>query len=257
MLNFKNTNIIFLSLFFVLLTIHQWVGVDWYFYLLLFIVYSLIVFYGCYHIGSNFFIKIICAADSKLNQIAISFDDGPSVKYTTKILELLEAEKIEAVFFCIGNRIKGNENIIQNIIAKGHIIGNHSYSHHFWFDMFSAKKMEQDLELMDTEIKKLTGLKLKFFRPPYGVTNPNLAKAIVKRGYIPIGWSVRSMDTISKKNDQYLQKIIASIQPGAIFLFHDTALITLQEIRAFIEAVKKSGYTIVRLDKLLNIPPYA
>lgn len=228
-----------------------------YIYPLLFVVYSLIVFYGCYYVGSNFFVKIVCSADTDEKEIAISFDDGPATNYTPEILELLKHDNIKATFFCIGNRIAGNEKIVRQINDEGHIIGNHSYSHHFWFDMFSSKKMLDDLQMMDREMENVTGLQPKLFRPPYGVTNPNLKKAIVKGNYIPVGWSVRSMDTVIKDYTKLLDKINGSLKPGAVYLFHDTSQTTLKVLPAFLKEVKNKGYKIVPLDKLLHLKAYA
>lgn len=257
MLNFRNTNIFFITLLAILIVVHIKYGLPILAYLLLTIVYSLIVFWGCYYVGSNFFIKIICKANTNKKEIAISFDDGPAANYTKEILEVLNTENVKATFFCIGNRIAGNENILQQIHTQGHLIGNHSYSHHFWFDMYSAKKMQEDMEQMDTEMKRVIGLKPKLFRPPYGVTNPNLAKAIIKGGYTPVGWSVRSMDTVIKDENILLNKINAGIKPGAVFLFHDTSKTTLNVLPKFIQEVKKRGYNIIPLDKLLALQPYA
>lgn len=257
MLNFKNTNAFFILLLFILIGVHVKYGLPVYVYPLLFIIYSLIVFYGCYYVGSNFFIKIICSANTNQKEIAISFDDGPAINHTPEILRLLKQDNIKATFFCIGNRIAGNENIVRQIKEDGHIIGNHSYSHHFWFDMFSSKKMLQDLRLMDYELKRATGLQPKLFRPPYGVTNPNLKKAIMAGNYTPVGWSVRSMDTVIKEEKILLDKIIKLLKPGAIFLFHDTSSTTLQMLPTFIKEVKNRGYQIIPLDKLLHLNPYA
>ena len=257
MLNFRNTNIFFGALLIVLIGIHIKYGLPVYIYPLLFIPYSLVVFYGCYYVGSNFFIKVFCSATTDQKEIAISFDDGPATNYTTEILQLLKQDNIKATFFCIGNRIAGNETILKQIKEEGHVIGNHSYSHHFWFDMFSSKKMLDDLKMMDHEMERVTGMRPKLFRPPYGVTNPNLKKAIIKGGYTPVGWSVRSMDTVIKDEKKLLGKIIASLKPGAIFLFHDTQKTTLNVLPEFIQEVKNSGYDIVPLDKLLHLKPYA
>jgi peptidoglycan-N-acetylglucosamine deacetylase len=257
MLNFRNTNIFFVLLLLLLIGLHIKYGLPWFIYPLLFVAYSLIVFYGCYYVGSNFFIKIICAAATTKKEIAISFDDGPATNYTPEILQLLKTENVKATFFCIGSRIGGNENILRQIKEEGHIIGNHSYSHHFWFDMFSAKKMQDDLQQMDEEMKRVTGLRPKLFRPPYGVTNPNLKKAIVNGGYTPVGWSVRSMDTVIKDGEKLLAKINAGLKPGAVFLFHDTSKTTLEVLPQFIQEVKNKGYQIIALDKLLLLKPYA
>jgi peptidoglycan-N-acetylglucosamine deacetylase len=110
---------------------------------------------------------------------------------------------------------------------------------------------------MDAEMERVTGLKPKLFRPPYGVTNPNLAKAIKNGGYTPVGWSVRSMDTVIKDGKKLLGKINEGIKPGAVFLFHDTSKTTLDILPEFIQEVKKRGYNIIPLDKLLALQPYA
>jgi peptidoglycan/xylan/chitin deacetylase (PgdA/CDA1 family) len=257
MLNFRNINILFTSLLIILTGVHIKYGLPWYAYALLVFVYSLVVFYGCYYIGSNFFIKVICSADTERKEIAISFDDGPATSYTPDILRLLKQDTIKATFFCIGNRIAGNENILRQIIDEGHIVGNHSFSHHFWFDMFSSAKMLEDMRKMDHEMEKVTGMQPKLFRPPYGVTNPNLKKAILRGGYTPVGWSVRSMDTVIKDEKKLLDKIKGAIRPGAVFLFHDTSKTTVNVLPAFIQEVKNRGYQVVPLDKLLHLTPYA
>ncbi len=110
---------------------------------------------------------------------------------------------------------------------------------------------------MDRETLRVTGLKPKLFRPPYGVINPNLKKAIFKGNYTTIGWNVRSFDTVIKDESKLLRRIKAGLKPGAIFLFHDTSKTTLQVLAQFIKEVKKEGYNIVPLDKLLHLQPYA
>ena len=256
MLNFRNTNLFFTGLLIILAAVHVRYGLPFYSYLLVALAYSLVVFYGCYYVGSGFFIKIICAARTDKKEIAISFDDGP-VASTTEIIRLLREDGIKATFFCIGSRIAGNEAILAQLKEEGHIIGNHSFSHHFWFDLFSSRKMLDDLKQMDGEVERVTGLRPKLFRPPYGVTNPNLKKAIIEGGYTPVGWSVRSMDTVIQDEDKLLRKITGSIRPGAVFLFHDTSRTMINVLPRFIQEVKNRGYQVVSLDKLLHLTPYA
>lgn len=257
MLNFRNTNLIFL----LIIAVTVWYNfnhvVAWYTYLLILVAYSLVLFYGSYYVGSNFYINIICRADTTRKQIAISFDDGPAESYTPEILQILRQHQVEAIFFCIGHRASQEEDLLNRIHAEGHVIGNHSYSHHFWFDLFSSKKMIQDLKMMDLAVEEATGLKPKLFRPPYGVTNPNLAKAISKGGYTPIGWNLRSMDTVIKDETKLLQKVLKGVKPGSIVLFHDTSKTTVSVLSEFIRTVKGRGYEIIRADKMLNVKPYA
>jgi peptidoglycan/xylan/chitin deacetylase (PgdA/CDA1 family) len=257
MLSFKNTNIVFIGLLIILIGCSYMYAISFYAYVIFFFLYSLILFYGCYYIGSNFFIKVICSAVTDKKQIAISFDDGPATSFTEEILEVLKRHHIKAAFFCIGNRIAGNEELLLHLYNEDHLIGNHSYSHHFWFDLFSTKKVIADLQLMDTVTKEVIGVKPKLFRPPYGVLNPNIKKAIINGDYTPIGWSVRSFDTVIDNEKKLFNKITASLKPGAIFLFHDTSQTTLNILPLFIQFVKDKGYEIVRLDKMLHLQPYA
>ncbi len=140
--------------------------------------------------------------------------------------------------------------------AEGHIIGNHSFSHHRFFDLFSANKMLGDLKQMSESCQTTTGNTPRFFRPPYGVTNPNLKKAIFRGGFISIGWSIRSFDTVTRNENRLLQKILGSLKPGAILLLHDTEEITVQILPRLLQGIRDKGYEIKRLDKLINLNPY-
>jgi peptidoglycan/xylan/chitin deacetylase (PgdA/CDA1 family) len=240
-----------------MITLNLLFPVHWIFYLLLILVYSLILFYGSSYIRSNFYIRVLCNADTTKREIAISFDDGPADINTDQLLRILTEHKTPATFFCIGKNIKGRESVLQSMMAAGHIIGNHSYSHHFWFDLLSTAKMSADLAEMDKEMFRATGYLPKLFRPPYGVTNPNLAKAITGGGYTPVGWNIRSLDTVITSEKKLLARVLNSVKPGSIVLFHDTGKATISILPAFIEKVKSRGYEIVGLDKLLNITPYA
>lgn len=254
MLNFRNINALFitLALLFVLLP-----GAPFYTYIILAVVYSLVLFYGCYYVGSNFFLPVICSAKTDKKVISLSFDDGPAAGNTLRILQILKDNNAEAAFFCIGRHVSENQAIFKQVYDEGHLIGNHTFSHHFWFDMFSSGKMLADMRRMDEEVNNIIGKTPKLFRPPYGVTNPNLRKAIVRGNYTPVGWSMRSMDTVIKDEKRLLNKVAGKIKPGAVFLFHDTSDATVAVLPAVINQIQAKGYTIVRLDKMLNLQAYA
>lgn len=257
MLNFRNTNILFGGLLGLIIWQHITEGGSWWSYPILIFIYSLILFYGCYYIGSNFFMRVTCSLKTNKKIIAITFDDGPDATATPQILEILKQQNTPATFFCIGSRIQGNEIFLKQIHEQGHIIGNHSFSHHFWFDLFSSAKMLDDLLQANQLVRQTINLTPLLFRPPYGVINPNLKKAILRSRMTPIGWSVRSMDTVINSPEKLLNKITRRLNPGAIFLFHDTGAATISVLPLFIEQAKAKGYEIVRLDKMLNLQAYA
>jgi peptidoglycan-N-acetylglucosamine deacetylase len=256
MLNFKNSRFFFVIVL-VLLIAYRWLfGLPFFILLIPVLAYSLLLFYGSYRVNSGFYLKVICSAKTDKMEIAISFDDGPAPAFTPAILQILSEHQVQAAFFCIGSRIAGNEELLTAIRDQGHIIGNHSYSHHTLFDLMSAKAMSADLQLMDQQMERVTGLRPRLFRPPYGVTNPALKRAIVQGEYIPVGWSIRSLDTVIQDKQKLLEKVTRLLAPGAIVLFHDTSKTMISILPEFIREVARKGYRIVRLDKMLNLEPY-
>lgn len=242
-----------LGLYIYLQVQHNW---PWYGYFVLPVAYSLFLFYGSFYIGSNFYMPVVCRGRADQKQIAISFDDGPIEKYTPEVLAILKEQQVPAAFFCIGYRVAEHEALLRQVLAEGHIVGSHSYYHDFWFDMHGSKRMRAELQQMQDLVHHITGRQMKWFRPPYGVTNPNVRKAVRAMGYNTIGWNVRSLDTMIRDEERLLEKVKKGLKPGAVFLFHDTSHATVHILRDFLKYVKDRGYTIVPLDKLINLQPY-
>jgi peptidoglycan-N-acetylglucosamine deacetylase len=221
----------------------------------LLLVYVSVLFCGSYFIRMGFFLKSICSVKTNEKWIALSFDDGPAPS-TRHILDILNENKAEAAFFLIGKKISGNEDLIKRMVQEGHIIGNHSFSHHPLFDLFSSGKMLNDMTVMNQSVRNITGLTPRFFRPPYGVTNPILKKAVMAGGFISIGWSIRSYDTVIKSRPRLLNKILSALKPGAILLLHDSSETTAAILPELLKAIRQKGFQIVRLDKMVNLNPY-
>ncbi|MDD5570084.1 MAG: polysaccharide deacetylase family protein [Bacteroidales bacterium] len=255
MLNYRNTNIFFFILLAVLIIAKLFLFISILFYLALFLIYIAIIAVGSIYIRLNFYLKSECSKITDEKVIALTFDDGPS-EYTPQILDILNEYQVKAAFFCIGNKIDGNENILKRMDAEGHIMGNHSYTHHFWLDLFSGKKITDELENTESKIFEVINKKVKLFRPPYGVTNPNIKKAIANKNYTSIGWSVKSHDTI-KNGMKILKHIKKELKPGAVFLMHDTNNEIISVLKEFIGYTIENNYKIIRLDELLNVKAYA
>lgn len=226
-------------------------------YLLYLFAWSLILFCGCYFIGLNYFIDSVNdAAGTTDKVVALSFDDGPA-PHTAALLDILKDKKVEAAFFCIGRNLAGRESIIRRVVNEGHVIGNHSFSHHPLFDLFLAGKMQKDVQAMSDATMAVTGVRPVLFRPPFGVTNPTVAKIIKMNHYTSVGWNLRSYDTIKKDPADLRDKILRGLKPGGIILLHDTAPVTLQSLALIIDDIRAAGYRLERLDKMCNLKPYA
>jgi len=256
MLNYKNTLLLFGILFAITGVVDYYFDIPVWVYAILAGSLLSILFFGSYFIHSNFHIPVICHGVSTKNEIALTFDDGPEENHTSKILDILKLNHVPATFFCIGSKVVKNHSLIKRMEAEGHLIGNHSYTHHFFFDLFTKNKMKKELEDTNQIVEEVISKKMKFFRPPYGVTTPVLAKAIRETGMLPVGWSVRSMDTVIKSETKLVEKLSADIKPGDVILLHDTARVTIDSLELIISAIRKKGLNPVRLDHLLKMEAY-
>ena len=158
-------------------------------------------------------------------KIWLTFDDGPEKEVTEFILETLKKLNIKASFFLIGKNIQEFPELTKEIIKKGHIIGNHSFSH---LNGFKSKNEEYiyDIELGQKLInEKLVEMgitnKIKIFRPPYGRILPRQIKSL-KENYKIVMWDVFSWDF--KKNispEKIYNNVIDNVTEGSILVFHN------------------------------------
>jgi peptidoglycan-N-acetylglucosamine deacetylase len=228
-----------------------------------YLVYALIVAipviiltWGSASVCSGIYLESYCSVENKGRVLALTFDDGPDSKTTPMILDILKGQHIQAAFFCTGEKADKEPGLIRRIDSEGHIIGNHSYSHHFFFDLFSGKRMTRDIMKSDSVVSGILGKKMKLFRPPYGVTNPVLARVLTKTGYRVIGWSLKSNDTKNTGREKFLKRLVSKIRSGGIILFHDDRKLTAEVLHEFISAARSKNYRFERPDRLLNIEAY-
>ncbi len=220
-------------------------------------IWLLITGYGVIYISSGYFLK---SYNSNPNigskTISLTFDDGPDHN-TLNILNLLQKYNCKATFFCIGKQVEKYPEIAKKIIDQGHIIGNHTYNHSKWIDIYSTEKFTDEIISANTVIKNITGKEPLLFRPPYGVTNPNIARAIKTTGHRVIGWNKRSFDTTITSENIILKRVTNNLKGGDIILLHDTKSITISVLEQLLLFLQKNNYTMVSIDELFSIQAYA
>jgi len=252
-------NILILSTF-VLWGIAAVFAAPWWFYVLVLVVSLTITYFGTTQIASNFHLPTHCkAVNSDKKEIAITFDDGVlNPMQSNLVLDILKQYEVPATFFCIGKNLVSEEQIqvLKRMDAEGHIIGNHSFSHANLFDFFSSKRVVQEILETDQLIEKHLNKKPLFFRPPYGITTPNIAKAMRQVEHQTIGWSLRSLDTVIKEEKMLLKRVQKKLKKGSIILFHDHLECHPRFLPLFLDYLLKEGYTVVGLDQLLQLQAY-
>jgi peptidoglycan/xylan/chitin deacetylase (PgdA/CDA1 family) len=256
MLNFRNTLVLVCGILVALLGLDFVFTISKWYYAGIIIVFVVIMAYGSKVIQSDFYVRSLSSGSRKNGQIALTFDDGPDAQVTPMILDVLKKHNIKAAFFIIGSRAEFNPEIIKRIDREGHMLGSHSYSHAFLFDLYSSRRMRDEIELTEKIIQSMTGKKMRLFRPPYGVTNPPLAKAVNRLQYHSIGWSLKSNDTVIDNEPELLNRLNKKIKPGDIILMHDNKPWNVKVLDDFLSGLKEKNLAAVRLDKFLNIQPY-
>jgi len=188
----------------------------------------------------------------EVKQIALTFDDVPDPRFTPKVLDILKKHGVKATFFVVGSRAKKHPELLRRIHHEGHIIGNHSYSHTPQLTVSLKKNLEADFRRCNDIIKTLTGAEVRFFRPPFGVTNPRYAKVLKKLDLQSVGWSLRSFDTVIKDPQRLLRRITKKLENGSIVLLHDTQAINLQTLPGLIRFCEENGIKILPLNELIQ-----
>lgn len=203
-----------------------------------------------FNIQWNFFTKAINSGPA--GTLAITFDDGPHPVNTGKVLDILNQENVKASFFLIGRNVEAHPELAKRMVNEGHTIGNHSFNHSNMHGFLSTGKVEREIRDTNLAISNTTGAKVKLYRPPFGVTNPNIAKAVKKSEMICIGWDIRTYDTVVKDATKLLQKLKNKIDNGgSILLLHDTCDVALEVLPDIIDHCRKSGVKLISLDEVV------
>lgn len=181
----------------------------------------------------------------------MTFDDGPHPVLTPKLLDLLKERNIKATFYVVGTNAKAYPDILRRIIAEGHEIGNHTWSH-VSLTKSTPGTVASQLNQTSQAIFDAVGEKPTTMRPPYGAINPRLVDRIHSEfGMKVILWTVDPLDWRRPGPSVVAQRIIQGVHPGAIILSHDIHPGTIAAMPQVFDTLLKEGYTFVTVSELL------
>lgn len=194
----------------------------------------------------------VYCVETKEKKVALSFDAAWGNEDTAKLLKILKKHKVHVTFFATGGWIKSYPEDVKKILKAGHELGNHSESHPH---MTTLSREAQTRELLEPHkrVQKLTGYKMKVFRPPYGDYNNAVIRTARENGYMPVQWSVDSLDWKDYGVEPILQTVLnhKALQPGAIILCHNGAKYTAQALDRLLDGLEEKGYRVVPVGELL------
>ena len=154
--------------------------------------------------------------------IGLTFDDGPVPGVTERILDVLARHELTATFFMIGERVAAAPDLARRILAEGHELGHHTYTHRKLSEL-SDTAVEEELDQTNALFQEVLGLHAKWFRPPYGVLRPDQARRVRERGMKVVLFSLDSEDWRDTSAASVSERILTHLHPGAIVLCHDVA----------------------------------
>ena len=192
-------------------------------------------------------------AQARVDQpyIAMTFDDGPSAENTPRLLEMLKQRNIKATFFLIGQNVASNSDLVRRILAEGHEIGNHSWTHP-QLSKLSDDRVTAEITQTQDAIKDASGFTPTLLRPPYGAITPRQREWIESRfGLNIILWSVDPFDWKRPGASVITQRILSQTRPGAIILSHDIHKQTVDAMPATLDALIAKGYKFVTVSQLI------
>ena len=187
---------------------------------------------------------------SESKYVALTFDDGPSGKYTRALLDGLYDRGAKATFLLCGYRIKDYPDIAQRIYDEGHEIGYHGYSHDSMKTM-SRRAIAQ--ELMDTQELLPAGCRPAFLRPPGGLSSDAVRQVAEVRGLAILHWSVDPHDWEIRNKQAVEKAVLEKVHDGDIILLHDMSTASVEAALDVIDVLLQQDYEFVTVSELARL----
>ncbi|MFY9854844.1 MAG: polysaccharide deacetylase family protein [Terracidiphilus sp.] len=149
-------------------------------------------------------------APPRPGELALTFDDGPNPLWTPRLLDILARREVRATFFLVGRYAQAEPALVRQIIAAGHQIGNHSWSH-LNLALASAHRIEDQLSRTSQTLEQITGSPVRFFRPPFGARRPEVLRIARRLGLAPVLWNAMTSDWKNPSPDAIAKKLTRKI----------------------------------------------
>ena len=182
--------------------------------------------------------------------VALTFDDGPSGRFTRRLLEGLESRQVQATFLLCGYRMAENPALTRQIWKSGHEIGLHGYSHRDFAKM-TAEELER--ELADTRALLPDGCQTVFLRPPGGSGSKTVEQVAKRQGLSLLLWSVDPRDWAVHDATAVETAVVSQVQDGDVILLHDLSDSSVDAALAIVDKLQKEGFRFVTVSQLAAI----
>lgn len=183
------------------------------------------------------------------NKISISFDAAWGGDKTLGILDLLDEYNIKTTFFLVDIWTQKYPELVKEIVARGHEIGNHSTSHP-QMSKLNETQIAKELNTQADNVLAIAGVRPVLFRPPYGDYNNRVITTARAQGFVPIQWSVDSLDWKNRGAQEIITRA-TKVKSGDIVLFHNDSQYILDALPAVLKYYAENGYSVVPISEIL------
>jgi peptidoglycan/xylan/chitin deacetylase (PgdA/CDA1 family) len=194
-------------------------------------------------------------------RVALTFDDGPHPSDTPAILDILEETGVRSTFFFVGKKARAHPDPVRRAARLGNEVECHSDSHPWWFSLAGPRRIKREVSEAGRTLEDLSGLPIRFFRPPMGHNNIFLQGALESAGIEKVLWSTRSFDTLRRSPERIRNKVLDSAAPGGIILLHEGVRRssggpsgTVSALSSIIRGLREIGLEPVPLGRLRAAP---
>lgn len=196
---------------------------------------------------------VVCRVETDQPVVALTFDDGPTVRGVDWVLPTLEAHRVRATFFLTGAGSEAAPQLVRQLAEAGHEIGNHSFSHNRMMWPFSGG-YDEEISRAGAAISSAGAPAPRFFRPPYGKKLFALPRAVERQGLIMVTWDVE--DPLDAADGRaYADSVLRDVRPGSIILMHvmyPGNRIARDALPLILDGLRSRGYRVVPVGELID-----
>ncbi len=196
---------------------------------------------------------VVAQGSSTLPEVALTFDDGPSM-YTPQVLNILQENSVHATFFCVGEWVQYYPNYVQQEYSAGNVVANHTWNHPD-LTTLSSVDVQTQISRTSTLIQQTIGVQPTLFRPPYGAINDSVKAQAAQMNLTPILWSIDTEDWTRPGSDAIVNAVLSQVGNGDVILMHDGGGDRSQTVAALpriILGLQQRGLKLVTMPQLIQ-----
>jgi peptidoglycan/xylan/chitin deacetylase (PgdA/CDA1 family) len=215
---------------------------------------------GIFHPRFPLFGPVVWHGARDQKRVAISFDDGPHPEFTPRVAQALKAAQAKATFFCVGKHLEAHVGVARELLAQGHELANHTFTHDTKRDLFSQARLQTDLERCQQTLARLTTPQA-LYRPAVGIRNPPVHAAARALGLTVVTWSDAARDGAWDFTEASARRLAARARGGDILALHDGVLVghqrrrreaTLKHLPVLLSSLRERGFELCTVSHVLS-----